>query len=53
MEVLTAILVLITGFYAYVTFRILKANEKVVAEMGNQTESINRPYINIRPFTEY
>jgi len=30
-EVLTGILVVITGFYAYVTFRMLKVNQTAVA----------------------
>ncbi len=48
-EVLTAILVIITAFYAWVTFRILKANESVIQEMKNQQEALFRPYISISP----
>lgn len=48
-ELLTAILVITTGFYAWITFRILKANEKVVEEMRNQQEAVLRPYISIAP----
>lgn len=48
-EILTTILVIITGFYAWVTFRILKANEKVVEQMRNQQEAMQRPYISISP----
>jgi hypothetical protein len=48
-EILTAILVFITGFYAWVTFRILKANEAVLSEMRNEQEALFRPYISIAP----
>jgi hypothetical protein len=44
-EVLTTLLVVITGFYAWATFRILRANEQVVSVMQEQSEAINRPYI--------
>ena len=46
-ELLTAILVIVTGFYAWTTFRILKANEKVVEVMKQQSEALIRPYITI------
>lgn len=45
--ILTTVLVGITAFYAWVSYRILKANEKVVAEMRYQAEQINRPYVQI------
>ncbi|MBM4338231.1 MAG: hypothetical protein FJ110_01680 [Deltaproteobacteria bacterium] len=48
-EILTAILVIFTGFYAWATFRILKANEKVVEQMRYQQEATQRPYISISP----
>lgn len=48
-EILTAILVIITAFYAWVTFKILKANELVIQEMKNQHESLFRPYVSISP----
>jgi hypothetical protein len=51
-NLLTALLVAITAFYAWVTHRILKANEKVVSVMQAQHDSATRPYITIRPFTE-
>jgi hypothetical protein len=35
-ELLTAALVVVTAFYAYVTYRILRANENVVALMSQQ-----------------
>jgi len=46
-ELLTAILVLITGFYAWVTFKMLKANESVLFEMQTQREDLIRPYVDI------
>ena len=42
---LTLVLVLITAFYAWATFRILRANEAVVAAMESQTEAQARPYV--------
>lgn len=48
-EILTAILVVITGIYAWFTFRILKANEKVVEQMRSQQEAMYRPYISVSP----
>lgn len=48
-EILTAILVLVTGFYAYVTFKILKANEGVLSEMQAQQDALYRPYVSISP----
>ena len=48
-EILTAILVIVTTFYAWVTFKILKANESVLHEMKVQHESLFRPYISISP----
>jgi len=48
-ETLTAILVIITGFYAWVTFKILRANESVLKEIRGQQEALFRPYISISP----
>ena len=42
---LTLALVVITGFYAWATFRILRVNEGVVAAMREQTEAQLRPYV--------
>lgn len=52
LDYLTAALVLITAFYAWVTLRILRANEKVVAVMHEQAVAISRPYIVIAPILE-
>jgi hypothetical protein len=46
-EVLTGALVVITGFYAWVTFRIMRANERTVAAMSDQIESVTRPYVDV------
>jgi len=52
LEGLTTILVIITGFYAWSTYRILKANERVVEVMNDQAEAITRPYISVTSFLE-
>lgn len=46
-EILTGVLVLITGFYAWATYRILNANEKVVQVMLEQSEAMTRPYVTV------
>jgi hypothetical protein len=46
-ELLTSLLVLITAFYAWVTYRILKANERVVETMREQSEATYRPYVTV------
>lgn len=51
-EWLTGILVVVTAFYAWVTFKILAANEKVVDVMRDQAWSISRPYVVIAPILE-
>ena len=51
-DYLTGVLVLITGFYAWATFRILRANEKVVEVMHEQAEAVTRPYISVAPILE-
>ncbi len=49
-EFLTTILVIITAFYAWATFRILQANDKMVSITREQSEAIYRPYISISTF---
>ena len=51
-EVLTGLLVIITGFYAWATYKILKANERVVDVMHSQFEAMTRPYVNIAPILD-
>ena len=46
-EVLTGILTLITGIYAYLTFRMAKASEESVKAVRQQSEDALRPYISI------
>ncbi len=50
--ILTGALVLVTAFYAWATYRILKANERVVEVMHEQAAAIARPYVTITPFLE-
>ncbi len=42
---LTLVLVVITAFYAWATYRILKANQAAVRAMNDQTEAQFRPYV--------
>ncbi|MCR4287469.1 MAG: hypothetical protein NUW09_05610 [Deltaproteobacteria bacterium] len=51
-ELLTGALVVITAFYAWATYKILRVNEKVVEVMHKQAEAISRPYVSITPFLE-
>lgn len=51
-DYLTGALVIITGFYAWATFRILRANEKVVEVMHEQAEAVTRPYVSVAPVLE-
>ena len=44
-EALTAILVLITGIYSYLTYRMAKMSEASVEEMRQQSDAAMRPYI--------
>ena len=46
-EVLTGVLVLITGFYAFVTFRMFRVNQEAVAAMREQIEGSLRPYVTV------
>lgn len=45
LELLTTLLVLITGVYAYLTYRLAKASESTVTEMREQSEATSRPYV--------
>jgi hypothetical protein len=51
-DYLTGALVIITAFYAWATFRILRANEKVVEVMHEQAEAVTRPYVSVAPVLE-
>jgi len=49
-EYLTAVLVLITALYAYLTYRMAKASEASVLAIRDQSEAMLRPYITVTPF---
>lgn len=49
-EFLTALLVIITAFYAWATFHILKANKAVVTLMAEQSDALTRPYVTVGTF---
>ncbi len=49
-NILTGVLVIVTTFYAFITYKILRANEKVVEVMHEQAEAMTRPYIYISLF---
>ncbi len=51
-EWLTAALVAITAFYAWATYKILRANEKVVEAMNEQAVAVGRPYVVVAPVLE-
>lgn len=51
MVFLTFILIVVTAFYAFFTFRILQANQKATRVMEAQLEASTRPYIAIKTFT--
>lgn len=44
-EFLTALLVVITGVYVYMTYKILKSNEQAVRAMNAQVSAMIRPYV--------
>ncbi|WP_405602075.1 MULTISPECIES: hypothetical protein [unclassified Pseudoalteromonas] len=46
---LTAILVVLTAIYAYLTYKMVKVSEESVKETRIQTEALTRPYITIQP----
>ena len=48
---LTGALVVITGIYAALTYGIMKATQRSLAVMREQTEALSRPYITVAPLT--
>lgn len=50
-ELLTGALVVITGFYAWMTFRMMRASERSLQAMQDQSETSLRPYITVCAFT--
>ena len=49
MEILTAILVVVTGIYAYLTYKMSNMSERSVQMMKEQTEAMSRPYLVVQP----
>lgn len=49
-EFLTGILVLTTAVYAWITFKIMKANQQVVDAMGEALDAQLRPYVTVNVF---
>ncbi|MCU8015939.1 hypothetical protein L5M36_03370 [Shewanella sp. SM72] len=47
-EYLTFSLVVITGLYAFFTYKILKANQSSVSAIQEQMEASSRPYVTVR-----
>ena len=47
------VLVLITGVYAFFTYRILKANQTVANEMALQRRDLLRPIISVTPYISH
>ncbi|MYJ94062.1 MAG: hypothetical protein F4053_00185 [Proteobacteria bacterium] len=51
-EVLTGLLVTITGFYAWVTYKIMNLNERTLTALQQEAEAATRPYVTISVFAE-
>lgn len=51
LEIITLILALISGLYAWLTHRIAVSNERSVAIMAKQTDLLTRPYVDVSVFT--
>ena len=51
-DVLTGLSVVITGFYAWVTYKIMTVNERTLSAMQQQAEAVTRPYLTINVFSE-
>ncbi len=49
-EILTGVLVVITGIYAYLTRRMAIASEASVKAVLAQSEAMTRPYVTVTPF---
>jgi len=49
-NVLTGVLVVITGVYAALTYGILAATRRSVETVRQQTEAMSRPYVTVSPF---
>ncbi|OZC04017.1 hypothetical protein [Rubricoccus marinus] len=51
-EILTALLLFVTAWYAWTTRRILLANEAAVEAMREQSEALTRPHVIVETFNE-
>jgi hypothetical protein len=49
-DILTALLVLITAIYAWLTYRMARATEQSTQAIVAQSEAMSRPYITISPW---
>ncbi|WP_264878328.1 hypothetical protein [Vibrio agarivorans] len=49
MEILTAILVVVTAVYAFLTYKMSQMSERSVQVMKEQTEAMSRPYLVFQP----
>jgi len=49
-DYLTAMLVLVTAIYAYLTYKMAKSSEASVAAMREQSEAMLRPYVGVIPY---
>jgi len=48
-DALTAVLVVITGIYAALTYGIMVATRRSVRAVEQQTEALSRPYVTVAP----
>ena len=48
LNILTFALVIVTGIYSFITFKLLRANERSVAIMRDQSEALSRPLILVK-----
>lgn len=53
LETLTALLLFVTGFYAWSNFHMMKANERAVAAMEAQNAALTRPYVEVVPRSDH
>lgn len=49
-DFLTAILVIVTAIYSYLTYKMAKASEASVEAIREQSESMLRPYVSVSPY---
>lgn len=47
---LNILLTIITGIYAYLTYRMVRSSDKSTEILAQQFESLNRPYVTIEPY---